>query len=184
MVKAGLCIDQFLAGDHRCGFDDIECPRRFGIGQQRISKSRCGIFICPPIDHRVERQLCSGPDDRLQFGSRTDAGHLDQNPVRTLTLDGRFARAHLVDTAADNLERLLHRPFIGRLFFGVRQGDGDNVTRAVYHDVVLARTRNRLNRTCQSTRRFQRWCHLSSVADPNAQFALGGLDPAHRCDRP
>jgi hypothetical protein len=48
------------------------------------------------------------------FSSCADADtrHLDQDPVRALPLDRRLARAGLVDTAAHDLERLLHRPVI------------------------------------------------------------------------
>ena len=75
----------------------------------------------------------------IEFGVLL-ARHLHENAVDALLLDGRLARADLVDAPAHDLDRLLHRPAAQIDHRLLAEGDRDPAVAAVL-DLDLARHR-------------------------------------------
>ena len=81
-----------------------------------------------------------------------DARHLDQDAVLALALDGRLARAGLVDAAADDLDRLRDRVIAQRLDRALAQGQRGSRCRASTTVMSLPPPTNRprSTRPCRS----------------------------------
>jgi hypothetical protein len=125
--KGGLAVGQVVARHDRRLFEDVEHPLLVHRRQDLLARLHAFIGAVGAAHHRLEGQPRGGADQVLQLLRRADARHLDQDPVRALALDRRLPRAGLVDAAAHDLDRLLHRPVVGGRPLRLAQRDDQRV---------------------------------------------------------
>ena len=111
MVETWVRIDDLLAAHQR---DFIDQPERSAL-------LRIGIDCLSRLFDALDQITLTGRRDDVKIQDRrfldhikdftgaTRAGHLDQNPVRSLTRHRWLFDAFGVDTAADDFERLNDR---------------------------------------------------------------------------
>ena len=138
LVEIGLRIDQFLAGHDWRTLEDVVNPTLIERGQYLVTRPRRCIGTGRAAYDRLKGQLRRGPDQRLQLGGTADPRHLNQNPVRPLPLNCRLARAHLVDPATDDFQRLPHGAVVGGTLFGLAEANDDIRAVGGHVDVVTA----------------------------------------------
>ncbi len=182
LVKARLCVHKLLAGDDRRLFKHIVGAR---IIKRRKNLAGCcddHIRVAGAAHHRLERQLRGRADPALQLLSRFRARNLNEDAIRALTLDRRLAGARGVDAAADDLERLLQRPLVGRGLFGLAERDRQHRPLGRYDDVGRPSPRNRRNGPCKPAHQFKRLRGALGFGNANLQnirLALFPRDKSH-----
>ena len=180
LVEGGLRVHQLLAGDDGRGFEDVENALLVQRGQDLVADARRLAGISVSTDHRLEGQKRRGADDLLELRGRADAGNLDQDALRALSLDGRLAGAHLVDAAADDLEGLAHRAVVGGALLRLRERHHDLVALAAHLQVLGARAGKRHDRAGEPARDLQRARHAVGLGDAHAQLVGRGRLQADR----
>jgi hypothetical protein len=123
------------------------------------------------------------PISSLSSAAEPMPGHLDQDAVGALALDGRLAGAGLVHPAADDLERLLHGAVVGGGAFGGRQRDHDLVAVGGTSRLVRAGAgKHAAHRAGQVAHHLQRPRHALGLGYLHAQLGRWRGLAAHVAD--
>ena len=183
LVERGLGVDQLLTRHDRRLFQHVEFALGIERGQQLFARARHGPVVAGATHDGLERQLGGGADDLFQLGGRSDAGHLDQDAVRALALDGRLTGADLVDAAADDFERLANRAVIRRQTLGLGQPDGQQIALTRHFDVGLPRTGQADHRARDLFDQAHSVVYGPGFGNPNSQLIRRAFLQTDRADR-
>ena len=102
LVEALLGVDQVLAVDHHALLHGDRAAAL--LHRQRFDLVR----RIAGVGDELEVELGGLADDLLELGGVLKPGHLDQHPARALLGDFGLLRAHRVDAAVQDLDRLRH----------------------------------------------------------------------------
>src|SRR5690606_29227964 len=110
LVEGRLRVDEVFAGDDDAVLDDVR-DRRLVIRHHHRRASRCApierLLCWHRLVHHLEGQLRRLAKYVLQALRVLKARDLYKNAVRALALNDRLGCAELVDTAVDDLDRLV-----------------------------------------------------------------------------
>ncbi len=120
----------------------------------------------------MEGQTRCLADEILEALGIAKAGHLYQNPIVALPLDDRLGGSHLVDTAADHLERLSHERGHAAGNGVLGQSDQDTTTRRANFYLrrrCPAPENSALDRLCKGLKRLSCCIKLAGIGQFNIE---------------